>query len=825
MPVSPKDAIISVRNQRRWGLPGVILRACLVLPVSGAIAASLAGFLLYAHFAKDLPSVEELRSVGSPSVTRFYAADGQLAGEWYRERRIHLTWEEMPKELILAFLAAEDARFFNHEGVDLRSIARATLQNLKAGAITSGASTITQQLAKTIVGADKNLERKAREGIMARRIEDIFGKKEILTRYLNSIYLGYHSYGVQAAAQNYFRKDVSGLSLSEMAMLAGLPVAPSAKNPVVNMDGARERMTYVLGQMERWGWITSNEAEQARRADVDVKPRPNPLQDLAPYYTELVRSEVRKKYASPDHPDSWLDRGLTVYMHVEPSMQHVARRALRSSLEDLARIQGYAGPLGQMAKEDFLQANERWLGNTPPEPGDRHLARLSSVTKTGATAQIGAGLHGSFDLKRTRWAGPYRALKGGGKGGRKKKGKVSFKPRLRDLRKAFSEGDVVLVDVIDGPPDALRLSIVPPPLIEGALASATNHGGGPDVAVGGWDFDRSQLNRVKSVRKTGSIIKPIIYSKAYDLNIAPSTMLSGAPFREGKYNPTGTKSKDDMTLWEALTHSKNNVSLRVLQSVLHRTSLADYKAWGRRLGLSRPLKGNPAEALGGDHSVLDITQAFGTFARHGHTPSNHLIRKVVEDSGRVLERHISPIDPNTSATDSLVSLWDQILTSRPQPIRDTTAYLTTANMLEVVSRGTGKRAQKLGRITAGKTGTLDYDVWFAGFTWSRTAVVWLGADRYERPLGKFGKSGILGGNTALPAWVEFMKRIDQARPSRKLPSGPKPKDIDLVYIDPSNGLLLDKGGVLMPHIMGTEPEDKSFDEISPENIEDLEGEF
>ena len=697
---------VVVVNRRRWGLPAALVRFFLILPISGFIAVALGGFLAYAHFAQDLPSVDRLRDVGTTAVTRFYAADGQLAGEWYRERRIHLTWEEMPKKLILAFLAAEDARFFNHQGVDPRSIARATLQNLRAGTITSGASTITQQLAKTIVGAEKNIERKIREAILARRIEDVFTKKEILTRYLNSIYLGNHSYGVQAAAQNYFRKDVSVLSLAEMAMLAGLPVAPSAKNPVVNMEGARKRMSYVLGQMQRWGWVSEREASLAADEVIELKPRENPLHGLVPYFTELVRKEVRAKYSSPDNPDSWLDYGLKVHMHVEPSFQHVARNALSKSLEELAKVQGYPGPLGRLDKAEFLQANEPWLGNTPPEPGARHIGRITSVKKRRANVQLGEGVHGTLKLKATKWAGPYKALKGGGQGGSRKKGKVSFKPKLKDLRKAFREGDVILVDVLEGPPDSLELALVPVPIVEGAIASAANHGEGIDVAVGGWDFDRSQLNRVTSVRKTGSIIKPIFYSKAYDLKYPPSTMVSGAPFRTGKYNPTGDKSDDDLPLWEALTHSQKSASLRVLELVRRKTSLEEYQDWGKQLGLTRTLKGNPAEALGGDHTLLEMTRVFGTFARRGHRPDNHFVRKVVAGNGRVLERHISPVDPYSEASDAMISLWDSILKRRSEPLEETTAYLTTANLLEVVQRGTGKRAKKLEHLVAGKTGTL-----------------------------------------------------------------------------------------------------------------------
>ena len=221
-----------------------------------------------------------------------------------------------------------------------------------------------------------------------------------------------------------------------------------------------------------------------------------------------------------------------------------------------------------------------------------------------------------------------------------------------------------------------------------------------------------------------------------------------SPVRTGKYNPTGDKSDDDLPLWEALTHSQKSASLRVLELVRRKTSLEEYQDWGKQLGLTRTLKGNPAEALGGDHTLLEMTRVFGTFARRGHRPDNHFVRKVVAGNGRVLERHISPVDPYSEASDAMISLWDSILKRRSEPLEETTAYLTTANLLEVVQRGTGKRAKKLEHLVAGKTGTLDYDVWFAGFTWARTAVTWLGSDRYERPQAS-SVSGMLGGTIAL----------------------------------------------------------------------------
>lgn len=787
----------------------------------GGLGGVAAGFAAYTHFARDLPALTDFDEMTQTSVSRFVTKDGQRVGEWYDERRLQVRWADLPDKLILAFLAAEDARFFAHSGIDIRGVVRAMLANLQAGTIQEGASTITQQLAKTLVGAKKSYERKVREAILARRMEDIYSKEQILTWYLNAIYLGHHSYGVQAAAQNYFRKNVWELELAEMAMLAGLPQSPSRVNPVVDPPGARERMLHVLEQMERRGWISAAEADEARAFDLIVHPRDDLFGDHVPYYTSEVRKRIDARY-----PD-WMQRGLTVSMHVDPALQRLGSAALSEALEDLAKRQGYPGALGQLERDDFLARSRPWLPATL-SPGTRVLARVSALDAKRGTVELSADARGRFTLKETAWAGPWTRFPVDAQGRPKREGRVSFKPKLKDLREAFAVSDVILVEVGEAPDKdgaPLPVRVVPVPMMEGALVSYPTSSGGVDTLVGGWDFDRSEVNRAFAVRQTGSTMKPIVYSKAYDLGLPPSALFSGAPFREGKYNPTGAKSKRDMIVWDALTRSENSVSLRVLQYVLNHTSLADYKAWGQALGLSRPLQGNPAEILGADHTPFDIARVFGTFARRGRRPDLHLIRKVTDRDGRILERSVGLEDPNASLSDTVAALVELVGSTRAPEIPSTTAYLTTANLARVVQHGTGKRAKTLHHEAAGKTGTLPYDVWFSGFTGHRVAVAWIGADRRRRVLGKSEKvNKVYGGDTALPAWLTFMAGIDHARPVLPL-TDPTPPDVTHLRIDPKTGLLARKGGRIVPHRKGTEPSDFSPDEESPEQIDESELEF
>ncbi len=819
--------VVGVINRRRWGWFGVLLRGGVVVSMVGLLVAGLAGFSIYAHYAGPLGHDEVLRfkNPARSTITRFRASDGQLVGEWFVERRVAVDFKDLPRRLILAFVAAEDARFFNHSGVDLRGVARAALRNILAGKIAGGGSTITQQLAKISVGKEKSLARKVRQTILARRMEDLLTKEEILTLYLNSIYLGHHSYGVQAAAQNYFRKQVWELTLAQSAMLAGLPQSPSRLNPIVNIAGARRRMKYVLAQMQRWGWASPSEVAAAQREDLRLFRRADLMGDHTPFATEAARVTVEHRYGTPGDDTAWLRRGLDVTMHVEPGRQAAGRRALRTALEKLARDQGWPGALGTLDREVFMRRNARWLGDTPPQVGHRLLGWVADVSKHQAILELGEGLTGTVKLKTSRWMVPYTELPKGRMSARKRRRtRVSYKAgRLSRLDKGLATGQVVMVEVMGGPPEAMELAIVPVPLMEGALLGYETDGRGVDTAVGGWDFDRNQLNRLYATRQTGSTMKPVVYSKLYDMGVPPSKLFSGAPFVDRDYD-TGPRAKPDRTLWDALARSENNVSLRALQHLLRHTTLDDWEAWGTALGLPMPLKGNTAYVLGGDQTPMGMGHAWGVFARGGLAPDLSIIKKVVDRDGRVLQRHISPLDPHAQLSDSVIGLWERVVRPPQRRMTPQTAFLIRDNMRHAVQRGTARRARKLERPAAGKTGTLAYDVWFNGFTADRVAIAWLGADNRERPLGlSEARNKVTGSNTALPMWLNYMKTVEGGRPKRDF--SPAPADIVRLRVDPTTGLRARAGGAMLPHRVGTEPKHFVPDAASPSNVGVLETEF
>ncbi|MCC6619965.1 MAG: transglycosylase domain-containing protein [Deltaproteobacteria bacterium] len=863
-PVEP----LTVRNPRRGGWWRDLLRLALAgtgLAVTGAL---MAAGLLYTALAHDLPRLDTFDRMVGQGVTRFEAADGSLVGEQYAERRLAVAWTDLPRPLVLAFLAAEDARFFEHGGVDFRGILRAMVTNLFAGSLKEGASTITQQLVKILVGNERSYVRKVKEAILARRLEDLYSKEQILAWYLNVIYLGHNSYGVQAAAQSYFRKNVWELTLAECAMLAGVPQSPSRRNPFVDFAGARRRMDHVLGNMLDNGWITQAEADAARAEAIKVWPLRDVWGDGVPEYAEAVR-RAADVWDEPG-PDGvgWRERGLGITMAVEPASQRVAAASLQAGLEALQKKQGFPGPLGRVPderREAFLKKNARWL---PAElaPGARVLARVATVDKAEARLEITAERAGVLPLANASWAAPYTELPLLPDGSRDRSARVSFGGKLEDLTLALAPGDVVLVEVVAPPkPKAeakpkpkpaakpkpkpkppskpkkkgvepekvaapaataapLHLALVPVPLVEGALVATGLWDEGIEALVGGWDFDRSEVDRTRSVRKTGSAIKPLVYGKAYDDGLVPSARTLATLYvdPETGWEVAGSSKVAFRTAWDGLVYSENAVTVRLFERVLGGRSdedVAAWDAWGRALGLDRPLQGNLAESLGAEQTPRGMLAAFTTFARDGRRAGMHLVKKVVDRGGHILERRFTPVDPRADAADALDALWRAATATAPPAIAPTTAHIVAKNLEAGVQRGTGGAAKGIGRAAAGKTGTMDYDVWFCGFTGDRAAVVWIGADRNERTLGPSERhNDVYGSDTAAPVWAAYMKGVDVVDKGARRPGigDDAPPDVVTVQIDPATGLLARDGGVPIVHRKGTEPVEAAPEILDPE---------
>lgn len=885
MPTAAPMPRPTIANRRNPHLGLHLVRGLVALIGLGVTSAALLAVTVYIALAHDLPRLDAFDRMAGVGVTRFEAADGSLAGERYTERRLALRWDELPRPMILAFLAAEDNRFFEHSGIDFRGIARAMVTNFFSGGLKEGASTITQQLAKVLVGNERSWSRKVKEAILARRMEDLYSKEQILTWYINVIFYGHQSYGVQAAAQNYFRKNVWDLSLAEMAILAGSVQSPSRVNPALDLAAAKERAGHILDNMRDYGWATPEEVADAKRFEYTVYPLRDVWGDQAPDFTEAVR-RLGPRWNAADGT-GFLERGLTIRMGIDPAAQRDAHAALDDALIDLQKKQGWPGPLARVITEAerdaFFAKNRRWVERAllaptrEPRIGARLLGRVDEVSEKSATIALTPELRGTVALASTAWATAWTVFPKNADGKVDASGRVSFGGKLSALQNALAVGDVVLVEVVAlpppkptkptkpskppkptkptkpttekskkldtaepppevpaaapaPPPPTWALELVPVPMMEGALVSTPLEGNGIDALATGWDFDRSEVDRTVALRQTGSIIKPIVYAKAYDLGLPPSASMSGAPYREGGFDPTGPRATDDDLVWIALAKSENPVSLRVHEHVQDRVSPDEWRAWGARLGLPEPLKGNPAEVLGMDQTARGMLAAFATFGRMGRAPELGLVKKVVARDGTVLERHFAPQDPWAALDDAWLALRERARIAAIPVISPTTAYLISENLAAAVQVGTGQKAKSLLREAAGKTGTLDYDVWFAGFTGDRAAVVWLGADRRERTLGPSERlNKVYGSTAALPAWVAFMRAVDKvASKADKRPgiADVVPPDVVSVAIDPVSGLLALPGtGVTIPHRKGTEPTETAPEPTGIDAVESLETEF
>lgn len=660
---------VANRRPRRW--PWLLLRLGAAGLGLGVTAGAMLALIVYTALAHDLPRLDAFDKMAAVGVTRFEAADGSLVGERFTERRLALSWEELPRPLILAFLAAEDARFFEHSGLDFRGILRAMVTNVFSGGVKEGASTITQQLAKILVGSERAWSRKVKEAILARRMEDLYSKEQILTWYINVVYFGHRSYGVQAAAQNYFRKNVWELSLAEMAILAGCPQSPSRVNPALDLAGAKRRAVHILDNMRDLGWASAAEVEEAKKFEYVVYPLRDLWGDETPDYTEAVR---RLGATWNEGATTFLERGLTLGMAVDPAAQREGYAALDAALVDLQKKQGWPGPLAHLDDSehaDFLAKNERWVkravdGEDPSRPrtGARLLGLVTAVSEKEATLSLATGTRGTMSVASTSWAVPWTVFPRDAKDKVVRTGKVSFGGKATDLARVVAVGDVVLVRVVTPPPPKpakkpakaekpdkkpgkkagpkateapaeevaaapagavpLVLELEPIPMMEGVLVSTPIGGRGLDAMVTGWDFDRNEIDRTLSSRPSGSTMKPIAYGLAYDLGLPPSALISAGDFSHKGYRVPG-KDGLELLAWNGLVESNNAVSVRVFVHALDRIQSGDWQRWAERLGLPgcRVRTGQPegatpecplkAQKVGDDYDYL--AEVFGASQR------------------------------------------------------------------------------------------------------------------------------------------------------------------------------------------------------------------
>jgi penicillin-binding protein 1A len=760
---------------------------------------------VYARFSSAAPPVPDLSRYAevSAGVTRLWAGDGTLLGEFAEERREVVPYDQLPDLLVKAFLAAEDHRFFEHGGIDFMGIARAAWRNLATGEFSQGGSTITQQVAKQFLvlelgekGSMKTLERKATEAIMARRLEAAYSKREILAVYANHIFLGSGAYGVQAAARTYFSRNVWELELPELALIAGLAQAPSRDSPLVSLEAARKRRDQVLDKMARHGFITAAQADQAKAAPVRVDPRKDVFLELSPYFTEHVRTQLRKRYG-----DQQLMRGgLTVETSILPWVDGVAYENVDFGARKQDKRQGWRGPEAHLegaARDTFLERAAERYGDTAPAPGRRVLALVDAVEGGHARVLVGRQPF-KLPLAAMDWAAKWSTVHD------------TNDQKIGSVREALRPGDVVWVSrpapragkfldwTLDEkmnarwlgekprevPADVVQLEQPPHPQM--SIFTFDHHTGYVLAMVGGSDYDRSQFNRVTNrdaCRSPGSTYKPIYYSAALDQGYGFDTVLNDIPKAEvdpitGEvWTPENLHGTQDVqvTLEYALVFSKNVPSVDIFKKV----GAQAVEAWARRLGFTSPIIADRALALGASCVYTDeLARAFAIFARNGRGLELVTVRRVLDRGGNVIEDHTVPGDPMLRVDERLDRVARVAGIQPPQVISARTAFLTSKLLRAMVRDGYNGNLRATGVLSAGKTGTSSrtMDLWFVGYTARWMTSVWLGDDRYERQLGRFDAAYM----TAVPMWARYMYEVTRGQTFPEIPwevpEGVKPGD-------------------------------------------------
>ena len=738
-----------------------------LLTIILVICGAAAGVAIYFSISKDLPKITSLSDYHPSIITTVYADDNRKIAEFFKERRIVVPLSKMPQMLVDAFVAAEDSRFYKHQGIDFISIVRAFFKNLEAGTIVQGGSTITQQVTKSfLLTPERSYKRKLKEAILAYRIDKTISKEDILYLYLNQIYLGHGAYGVQAASENYFGKSVKNLNLAECSILAGLPQAPSKYSPFRYPERAKQRQIYVLNRMVEEGYIDNIQATEAINTQLDIKPRRNLYIEEIPFYTEHVRRYIGNKYGT----DALYTQGLQVYTAVNIEMQKFARQEIQKGLSDLDKRSGFRGPLERLKPEEiesFAQNLQAELEKHPLSEGSVTKAVVIAVddTKKKITVRMG-NFQGIIAFKDMRWA---------------RKPDLELAPHEAKLQRpseALEVGDVILVKVkqdqnLDQESWAVDLEQIP--VAQSALMCIETGTGLVKAMVGGRDFRQTQFNRaIQSRRQPGSAFKPIIYAAALDRQsddperiYTPATVIvdSAIVFKDEERDFTWKPKNFKETFYgptpfrKALAKSRNLVTIKILQDIG-----VDYAIdYATKLGIDSKLSRDLSIALGSSGiSLLELLRSYSVFANQGYLVEPVFVLKVTDRHGKVLE---------------------EMAPERKKVIEKSTAYIMT-NLLEgVVKHGTGRRVRALKRPVAGKTGTSNdlFDAWFVGYTPQYITGVWVGIDEMA-PLGK----GEGGARSASPIFLGYMQRVLENEPVKVFQA---PEGIVFAKIDANTGLL------------------------------------
>lgn len=805
---------------------------CLLLGV-------IAVYGMYKYFEPELPSVESIKEYRLQVPLRVYSQDEKLMAVFGTKRRIPVDIDQVPLQLKQAYIAAEDANFYDHHGFDIKGIMRAVWEIITTGEKQSGGSTITQQLTRNVfLSLDQTWSRKIKELFLSVKLERTISKDEILELYLNKILLGHRAYGVAAAADVYYGKTLDQLTLAEMAMLAAPPKAPSRINPITSPERALQRRNYVLTRMRELNFISREAYEQAINEPDKARIHEPDVELSAPWVAEMVRSDMVERFGDDAYTD-----GYRVVTTINSELQLTAQSALQNGLQAYDKRHGYRGPVqhfDEEAMQDLPQLTEQL--NEFPKPAGLQAALILTVNGQEAMARLGDGQDILLAFENSDWAAPYVDNY-----------RVGNKPA--DMTEVVEVGDVVMVARQDD--GSFSLSQIPN--VQGALISSNPNNGQIYALVGGYDYQISKFNRVtQAKRQPGSGFKPIIYSAALDNGLNAASMINDAPivFEDDKleraWRPENYSEKifGPTRLREGIVKSRNLVSIRVLRQIGIQN--------GRRHILDFGFNGDdiPADlsiALGSPNvPVMAMNRAFGVFANGGFLVEPYLIAAVYNQKQQPVYLHQEtpacddcvdkPANNETQPTDTtspepltvvvngdddsdanrsnestvpVVSEPDPV--PAPRVISADNAFIVDSFMQEVIDRGTGVRAKSLGRSDlAGKTGTTNdqMDAWFNGYHPQMVTNVWVGFDT-PQPMGR----GEVGGRVALPIWIDYMQVALQDLPEqeRTIPAG-----VVSARIDPDSGELLPPGtdgGRLEYFMVGRLPPAK--DDKEPVDYDDL----
>ena len=764
-----------------------------------------AGGVLYAfyHYGRGLPEYSQLADYEPPTVTRVHAGDGRLLAEYATEKRVYVPVTAIPLRVRNSFLSAEDKNFYSHPGVDFLSVVRAIVTNI-ANYGTSrrpvGASTITQQVAKNFLLTNEvSYERKIKEAILAFRIEQAFTKDTILELYLNEIYLGLGSYGVAAAALNYFNKSLDELTIAEAAYLAALPKAPNNYHPVRRYDAAVARRNWVIGRMLEDGHVDAAEAEAARAEPLVVRKRDATQVVRADYFAEEVRRELARLYGD----DNLYKGGLSVRTTLDPRLQAIADRALREGLMAYDRRHGWRGPLAQIdvgPEADVQTALQDRVARPVGIDESWQIAAVMETDAKQAAVVLADGGTGRIPMEELKWARPWKE--------NQRFGVAPKKPS--DVLKA---GDVVLVEPVaenaEGEPyEEGTFTLRQIPDVNGGIVALDPHTGRVLAMAGGYSYARSEFNRVVQARRQpGSAFKPFVYLAGLDSGFTPATLILDAPFvldqgaGLGKWKPANYTRKfyGPTPMRVGIEKSRNLMTVRLAQTV-GMDKIVDY---ARRFGIMDNMDPMLSMSLGaGETSLMRVTTAYAMLVNGGRRISPTLIDRVQDRHGRTIYRHDLRECAVCTAEGWSGQATPQLPDDREQVANPASAYQVVGMLQGVVQRGTGRRIAELGIPLAGKTGTSNdnVDTWFVGFSPDLAVGVFVGFDE-PRTLG----AKDTGSNVAAPLFKSFMAEAlaDQPAIPFRIPPG-----IRLVRMNAETGQLArpgDRRVFLEAFQPGTEP--------------------